>query len=52
MKAVKQIRKKVTLQEMMVAQNYKPISYKEFREKAAKIEWKESLDDLLAALSK
>ena len=52
MKGVKPIRENVTLKEIMAEQDYKPVSYKEFRELADKIEWEESLDELLEALSK
>ena len=52
MKGVKPIKEDISLEEIMKEQNYKPIDYKEFRELADKIEWKESLDDLLEALSK
>lgn len=50
MEAVKPIRGDVSLEKIMVEQNYEPIRYDQFREKAAKIEWQESLEDLLKAL--
>lgn len=52
MKGVKPIRENVTLEQIMAEQDYKPISYQEFRKLADKIEWEESLDELLEALSK
>lgn len=52
MRAVKPIRENVTLEELMSEQNYKPITYEEFRELADKIEWEESIEELLEALSK
>ncbi|MEN0006023.1 MAG: hypothetical protein AAF798_17870 [Bacteroidota bacterium] len=52
MRGVKTIRENVTIEEMMAEQNYQPISYEKFRALADKIEWKESLDELLEALSK
>lgn len=52
MKAVKPIRQNVSLQEIMAEQNYKPITYKEFRKKVDEIEWEESLEELLNALTK
>lgn len=40
----------ISFEEILKQQNYKPISYEEFRAKADKIEWEHSLDELLAAL--
>ncbi len=40
----------VTFEQILKEQNYKPISYEEFRAKADEIEWEHSLDELLAAL--
>ena len=51
MKSVRDIRKNVTLETLMLEQNYKSITYQIFRASADKIEWGESLDELLAALS-
>jgi len=39
MEAVRPIRESVSLEEIMAEQNYKPISYEEFRAKADEIEW-------------
>lgn len=50
MKGVKPIRKEITLEMLMLEQNYKPITYQEFRASADQIEWEESLEELLAAL--
>ena len=50
MEAVKPIRTDVSLQEIMAEQNYQAITYKEFRKKADKLSWNESLDELLEAL--
>ena len=52
MEAVKPIKDDVSLAEMMQEQNYKPVTYKEFRKKADKIKWDASLDELLDALKK
>lgn len=40
----------VSFQELLDEQNYKPISYQEFRELADQIEWEHSLEELLEAL--
>jgi len=50
MVAVRPIRESVSLEEIMAEQNYKPVSYEEFRAKADEIEWEESLEELLAAI--
>ena len=50
MKGVKPIRENVTLEQIRAEQNYKPITYKEFREIADQIEWEESLEELLDAI--
>ncbi|MEZ4887563.1 MAG: hypothetical protein R3E32_22715 [Chitinophagales bacterium] len=50
--AVKPIRSNVSLEQIMSEQNYKPISYKEFRKLADKLELEESIEELLALLSK
>jgi len=52
LKAVKPIRKGVSLEQMMKEQNYKPITYQEFRAKADNLEWNETLEELLEALKK
>ncbi|MGB1241170.1 MAG: hypothetical protein ACPG49_01525 [Chitinophagales bacterium] len=52
MKAVRPIRENVSIEQIMAEQNYKPITYKEFRKKADEIEWEESLEELLGALTK
>jgi len=38
------------LEGIMAEQNYKPITYEEFRAKADEIEWEESLEELLEAI--
>lgn len=43
------VRKGVTLEQLIEEQNYKPITYADWRAKADKIEWKESLEELLEA---
>ena len=48
--AIISIRKNVSLHELMQEQNYKPISYQQFRAKTMDIQWEESLDELLDAL--
>ena len=50
MEAVRPIRPMVSLEEIIKVQDYAPISYKEFRAKADKIEWEESLEELLEAI--
>ena len=50
--AVKPIRTNVSLEQIMEEQNYKPISYKEFRELADQLELKEPIEELLAMLTK
>ncbi len=45
--AVKPILSNVTLDEIDKRQNYHPISYKEFRKRAAKLNLKESIEELL-----
>lgn len=50
MEAVKPIRDEVSLEKIIAEQNYRPVSYGQFRKKAAKIEWQETLEDLLKAL--
>ncbi|MCB9035543.1 MAG: hypothetical protein H6557_02880 [Lewinellaceae bacterium] len=50
--AIKPIRANVSLEQIKKEQNYKPISYKEFRELADKIGIEESIEELLALLSK
>lgn len=52
MEAVKPIRENISLEQIMAEQNYQPITYKKFRDKTNKLEWTESLDDLLDALKK
>ncbi|MDX2301792.1 MAG: hypothetical protein NW226_03285 [Microscillaceae bacterium] len=49
-KAVKSIRKKVSLQEIMNEQNYVPITYQEFRTNADELLWEETLEDLLETI--
>lgn len=49
--AVKPIRSNVSLEQIMLEQNYQPISYQKFRELADKLELKESIEDLLSDLS-
>jgi len=48
--AVKPIRSNVSLEQIMAEQNYKPISYKEFRKLADKLELEEPIEELLALL--
>jgi len=50
MEAVRPIREAVSLEGIMAEQNYKPITYEEFRAKADEIEWEESLEELLEAI--
>jgi len=50
--AIRPIRKNVTLEQIVEEQNYKPISYQEFRKKADEIEWEEPLEELLGMLTK
>ncbi|WP_367390784.1 hypothetical protein [Lewinella sp. LCG006] len=48
--AIIEIREGVSYKEILAEQNYKPISYNEFRELADEIEWEHSLEELLAEL--
>lgn len=50
MKAVKPIRKNISLAQIKKEQNYKPVDYQTFRAVADEIVWNESLEELLAAL--
>lgn len=50
--AVKPIRENITIDQMVKEQNYKPITYQEFRKKADEIEWEETLEELLEMLTK
>ena len=50
--AVTKVRPAPTLEEIKKAQNYKRITYAEWRALADKIEWNETLEELLAALTK
>lgn len=44
------IREGVTLDEILLEQDYKPINYQEFRRSADTMEWEHSLEELLANL--
>lgn len=48
--AVVHIREGVTYQQILQEQNYKQISYQEFRKVADQVEWDHSLEELLEAL--
>ncbi len=50
--AVKPLRSNVSLDDIKKEQNYQPISYKEFRVLADELDWEESVEELLAMLSK
>lgn len=50
--AVRPIRPNVSLEDIKREQNYKLISYDEFRKLADKLELKEPIEDLLAMLTK
>ena len=51
MEAVKPIREKAALEEIMKEQNYKPITFSEFRAIAEQMDWENvSLDDLLESI--
>ncbi|MEZ4847587.1 MAG: hypothetical protein R3B93_02920 [Bacteroidia bacterium] len=52
MEAATSLREDVSLEEIMKEQNYKTVSYEEYRQKVKSIQWEESLDELLAALTK
>lgn len=49
--AIIEIREGISYKEILAEQNYKPISYGEFRELADEIEWEHSLEELLAELN-
>lgn len=48
--AIVQIREGVSFEQILREQDYRPISYEEFRELADQIEWGHSLEELLNAL--
>ena len=48
--AIVEIREGVIFEQLLREQNYKPLSYAEFRKLADQIEWEHSLEELLAAL--
>ncbi len=50
--AVKPIRSNVSLDDIKKEQNYQAISYKEFKGIAEELDWEESVEELLAMLSK
>lgn len=50
--AIKPIRSNVSLEQLKKEQNYKRITYKEFRSVADELEWDASIEELLAMLSK
>lgn len=50
LKAVKPIRKTVTLEELIAEQNYRPIKKDDFFRKTGDLEFEESLEELLAML--
>ncbi|MEL6719335.1 MAG: hypothetical protein AAFO82_00400 [Bacteroidota bacterium] len=50
--AIKPIRSNVSLEKLKKEQNYKRITYKEFRAVADKLEWDASVEELLEMLSK
>ena len=51
-KAVKPMRKNITVEQLKKEQNYKPISKEEFYKKAAELNITEPLDELLSMLTK
>ena len=50
--AVKPARKGLSFQQILEEQKYKPITYEQFREKAAGVDIQEPLDELLELLTK
>jgi hypothetical protein len=48
--AIVEITEGLTYQQILEEQNYKPITYNEFRALADQIEWEHSLEELLAEL--
>jgi len=48
--SVTEITEGLTYKQILEEQNYKPITYEEFRELADQIEWDHSLEELLAEL--
>lgn len=48
--AIVEIKEGVSFKQILEEQNYKPISYEEFRNMADEIEWEHSLEELLAEL--
>ena len=51
-KAVKPLRSNVSLDDLKKEQNYQLISYEEFEGMAKELDWEESVEELLAMLSK
>lgn len=50
--AIRPIRSNVSLEQIKKEQNYKPISYQEFRKMADELALEESIEELLALLTK
>ena len=50
--AIKPIRSNISLEQIKKEQNYKPISYKEFRKIADELALEEPIEELLALLTK
>ena len=48
--AIVEITEGLTYKQILEEQNYKPITYNDFRELADQIEWEHSLEELLAEL--
>lgn len=51
MEGVRPIREDVSIEEMILEQNYEPITYEKLRSNIEDIEWNESLDEVLEALN-
>jgi hypothetical protein len=50
--AVKPIRKGVPFEQLLAEQGYKPLTYEAFRSKADEVDMQESVEELLALLTK
>lgn len=50
MEGVRQVISHISLEDIMKEQSYHPISYSVYRAKVDKIQWNESLEELLSAL--
>ncbi|MEZ4685690.1 MAG: hypothetical protein R3B47_06375 [Bacteroidia bacterium] len=50
LEAVRPIKSNTSIEEIMRAQDYKPVTYSTYRKKVDNLHWNQSLDELLEAL--